>query len=176
MKPELHISKLDAARRQLDVAVRLYFWEDDPVAIHTLTAAAHRLLTDINKARGGEPLLTEALLEFVKPDKKKEAQHLLNSAANYFKHANRDTAETLVFNPSQTEVFLFDASLKYKGLTGEIVPTLGVYLAWFWLGPGSQLVDVTKAGIIERVRAAFPGATRRSFFEEVFPMLAIIEK
>jgi hypothetical protein len=41
---ELHISKLDAAKRQLEVAIRLYFAWGDPVAIHTLAAAAINLL------------------------------------------------------------------------------------------------------------------------------------
>jgi hypothetical protein len=175
MDPELHISKLDAARRQLEVAIRLYFSEDDPVSIHTLTAAAHQVISDINKARGGTPLLKDTILQYVRPGKVEEARRLVNAAANFFKHSDRDAGETLVFKPSQTEVLLMDACLKYKELTGEIVPTLGVYQAWFWLGPGSDIVDITKARIVDRLRASFPGATRRSFFNETLPMVATIE-
>jgi hypothetical protein len=40
---KLKISKLDAAKRQLEVAIRLYFYFGDPVAIHTLTAAAYNI-------------------------------------------------------------------------------------------------------------------------------------
>ena len=59
MTARLQISKLDAARRQLEIAVRLYFAEDDPVSIHTLTSAAYQLLSDINRALGGPPMLKE---------------------------------------------------------------------------------------------------------------------
>lgn len=166
---EMKISKLDAARRQLETAVRLYFSEADPAAIHTLTAAAHRLLSDVNKLRGGAPMLTESLLQNVRPDKVNEATRRLNAAANFFKHGDRDPGDVLAFDPAQTEVMLFDACSKHRDLTGEVVPMLGVYWAWFWLGPGADLVDVTKTRVIDRARAAFPGATKASFFAEVLP-------
>ena len=65
---ELHISKLDAARRQLDTAVRLYFSEADPVSIHTLAAASYQLIVDVNKACGGgaSPMLVDS--QYVKPE------------------------------------------------------------------------------------------------------------
>jgi len=165
----LQISKLDAAKRQLETAVRLYFSEADPVSIHTLTAAAHELLSDVNKSRGGPPMLTESLLQNVRPDKVDEAKRRLSATANFFKHADRDPEEVHAFDPAQTEILLFDACFKYKDLTGELVPTLGVYWGWFWLGPGADLVDVTETKLIDRARAAFPGATKGSFFAEVLP-------
>jgi hypothetical protein len=77
------VTKLDAARRQLDVAVRLYFSSDDPVAIHTLVGAAHRILEDVNKARAGSPTLKSTILSHVRRDKQKEAAKKLNSAQNF---------------------------------------------------------------------------------------------
>jgi hypothetical protein len=41
------ISKLEAARRQLDCAIRLYIAEEDALAVHTLSRAAFRILHDI---------------------------------------------------------------------------------------------------------------------------------
>jgi|SRR5579863_7369766 len=169
---ELQISKLDAARRQLETAVRLYFSEADPVSIHTLTAAAHRLLSDVGESRGATPMLTQSLLQNVRPDKVGEARRRLSAAANFFKHADRDPDDVHEFNPAQTEILLFDACFKYKELTGELVPTLGVYQAWFWLGPGADLVDVTQTKAIDHARSAFPGATRGSFFVNVLPMVS----
>jgi hypothetical protein len=55
------VSKLDAARRQLETAVRLYFCEGDPVSMHTLTSAAYQVLSDINRAQGGRPMLKEQI-------------------------------------------------------------------------------------------------------------------
>ena len=40
----MNISKLDAAKRQLETAVELFFNHKDPVSIHTLTRAVHEIL------------------------------------------------------------------------------------------------------------------------------------
>ncbi len=52
----LEISKLDAAKRQLDTAIRLYFCDGDPVSIHTLAAASYNILRDVTEQIG--PLFT----------------------------------------------------------------------------------------------------------------------
>ena len=122
---DLQISKLDATKRQLETAVRLYFSEADPVSIHTLTWAAYQVLLDLNKTRGGLPMLTELVSSPVLPDKVEEVKRRFSAAANFFKHADRDPVNILTFNPAQTEILLLDASYKYRDLTGETVPTLG---------------------------------------------------
>jgi hypothetical protein len=49
---EASVSKLDAARRQLDAAIRMYLANEDELAIHTLAAAAYRILRDLLEKRG----------------------------------------------------------------------------------------------------------------------------
>jgi hypothetical protein len=46
------ITKLAAARRQLDAAIRMTFANEDELAIHTVAAAAYRVLKDILEKRG----------------------------------------------------------------------------------------------------------------------------
>ena len=162
--PSLRLSKIDAARRQLVTAVRLYFCDEDPVAIHTLVSAAHAVLSDLNHAAAGHPTLKDVIARQVRPDQAKEVRRQLNAAANFFKHANTDPKATFELLTSQTEVFTLDACLKYRELSGELVPVLGVYETWFWLGPGAQFVDVTTGQAIERFRVAFKGASRSSYF------------
>jgi hypothetical protein len=117
---QLTISKLDAARRQLETAIRLYFHQGDPVSIHTLVAAAYNVIRDINKHRGGSKMvMKEQLFEFVKPEKRGEFHDLLNQAENFFKHADRDHDATLEFSPKEAEMLLWDACSKYWELTGE---------------------------------------------------------
>src|SRR5262245_44793158 len=43
----VHLTKIAAAKRQLDTAIRLYFAHDDELSIHTLVAAAFRILRDL---------------------------------------------------------------------------------------------------------------------------------
>ncbi|MBX9893789.1 MAG: hypothetical protein K2Y09_01220 [Nitrosomonas sp.] len=52
----VHITKLAAAQRQLRAAIRLYFIDEDELAIHTVASAAYRLINDLKAARG----MTEA--------------------------------------------------------------------------------------------------------------------
>jgi hypothetical protein len=51
-KGTIQISKIAAAQRQLDAAIRLFFQREDELAIHSITAAAFQLLRDLTKKRG----------------------------------------------------------------------------------------------------------------------------
>lgn len=51
---KVQITKLAAAQRQLDAAIRMYFAGEDDLAIHTIASAAYGLLRDIKKKRGQE--------------------------------------------------------------------------------------------------------------------------
>ena len=48
----IFINKLEAARRQLDAAIRMTFANEDELAIHTVAAAAYRLVRDLLNRRG----------------------------------------------------------------------------------------------------------------------------
>ena len=48
----LHVTKLAAAKRQIQAAIRLFFLEEDELAIHTVASAAYGLLKDLKRDRG----------------------------------------------------------------------------------------------------------------------------
>lgn len=48
----LHVTKLAAAKRQLQCAIRLFFRHEDDLAIHTLASAVYGLLKGIKQDRG----------------------------------------------------------------------------------------------------------------------------
>ena len=48
----IFINKLEAARRQLDAAIRMIFANEDELAIHTVAAAAYRIVRDLLEKRG----------------------------------------------------------------------------------------------------------------------------
>lgn len=47
MDEHIHLSKIEAAKRQLDRAIRLLFNDCDPVAVHTLVGAASVIISDL---------------------------------------------------------------------------------------------------------------------------------
>lgn len=176
--PKLTISKLDAARRQLEIAVRLYFVEADPVSIHTLTSTAYQLLADINKAIGGSPMLKEQVPTWVRPDASDEARRRLNEAANFFKHADRDHEAILEFNSNPTWLWLYDACQKYHELTQEAVPILYAFVVWCWIGPGHDLVKgPEREHVREQLKQMFPnpGLGRATFLHQVLPIVTSLE-
>jgi hypothetical protein len=55
----VEVLKLTAAQRQLDAAIRMSFGKEDSLAIHTVAAAACRLLRDLKGKRGLNVLAEE---------------------------------------------------------------------------------------------------------------------
>lgn len=81
----MKISKLEAARRQLNCAIRLYFNDDDITSVITLSRASFRLLWDLY------PTISED--GFEKPLGKIIEQlgwSKINEIANFLKHADKD--------------------------------------------------------------------------------------
>ncbi|WP_081576655.1 hypothetical protein [Acidithiobacillus thiooxidans] len=125
------IEKLDAARRNLAAAVRLFFEHGDPIAIHTLAAAAQGLVRDVAKYRGLEH--TSILHDHpnIPSEARKEWIKILNEPRNFFKHANKDPNGTLEFDESANEVLLLDACLIMSEVSDQALSELDVYIGWF---------------------------------------------
>jgi hypothetical protein len=131
----LKISKTDAAKRQLETAIRMWFFDGDPVSIHALGAAAHQLVHDLGKARGITAVLRS--LPDIRQEYKKEMLRAVAQDENFFKHADRDPDGLLDFKPITTTFFLMDAVLTYEALTGERPPILRAFQMWMMLqNPG----------------------------------------
>jgi len=133
MPPVLKLIKLDCARRQLEIAIELYFMERDPVSIHTLAGAVYQLLADLNKHRGGKPMLAEpeSLKGIVIPGKEIELSRMMSKAENFFKHADRDPEEVIDFHPEANEHIIWEACIKYAELAGEQTPGMQAMNLWF---------------------------------------------
>jgi len=76
--PENVIDQFDAARRQLDCALRLWLVDEDSLAIHTLAYAACCLLCDLFGSQ-----TADVLREF-------EGSQNFGEVPNFLKHADRD--------------------------------------------------------------------------------------
>lgn len=144
----MDISKLDAAKRQLDTAINLYFRDADPISIHTLTAAAHQILMDLSKPEGIKSFMKDTSI--IRKGKEKEFLALINEAENFFKHADQDPHALLKFIPEQTEALLLDAVEMYMQLTKEMPEDMTVYRVWFLLNNPEIVSDKTKGNLKEK--------------------------
>jgi len=128
----VYISKIDAAKRQLEIAIRFFLSNGDIVAIHTLTAATYNILRDLSNLQNKPVLVKEKMLEMVKPQHKKMVRDKINKAENFFKHADKDPDKLLEFNPNITEFLLWDACATYFSLTLEKTPLMSTFNVWFF--------------------------------------------
>ena len=170
----LPISKFDAARRQLETAVRLYFSHGDPVSIHTLASAALQILTDLSQNLGTKPeTLRGVLMQYIRKEHLDEIERKLAESENFFKHADRDPAKTLEFAVGQSEIVLLDAIAIYAHLTSEQVPLFIVYRAWFLLEAGKEFAAKEEyEAVLRTLRADFKLSSRERFFSEMLPVAA----
>lgn len=127
----IKISKLDAARRQLDSAIRLWFSSDDPVTIHALVWAAYQIIQDINNKKGDKSItLLELTRSIVKPEHVEDAMRHLRKAMTFFKHANRDPHDILEFNPEESEHIMLLAIKGIESLGEQVSDVQRVFILW----------------------------------------------
>ena len=153
---KLKLDKIEVASRELDVAIRLWFQEEDPVSIHLLSCSAYQIVNDVNKDRDGPELLYNSLI--FKEEYRKEAVRRLKEEYNFFKHADKDPSATIEFNPEITPgMMLFTAfGLKVLGQpTNELREAFATYLAI--LRP-----KILKEPLKSQMISAFPPDMRKS--------------
>lgn len=127
----IKVSKIDAARRQLDTAIQLYFNDFDSISIHTLTGAAHGILRNLCRKNNGGSLFDFLEKNFVRTEKITEFRKSVTKARNHFKHANSDHDFVLDFNPGINDYFIYDSCLMYQALTSEPSKYQKIFSLWF---------------------------------------------
>jgi len=161
------VSKVDAARRQLETAVTLYFHEGDPVSIHTLTCAAYEVLRRINK---GTPMIKDWMKDYIKPEYVKKFGSKLNEAQNFFKHADRDAEKTLTFEPRTTHILLLDACWAYKRIAQERLPLLAIFEMWAATTWGKHYITVPGLDLSDPEVVKWASLSRQEFFNTFVPV------
>ncbi len=98
------ITKLEAAARQLDVAISLWFRDEDLIAVHTLAAASHQVVHDIVQQNKGPDLIFNTLS--IKDEYRKGFIRLMKEPQNFFKHADKDPQGEIDFYHAMPEFFI----------------------------------------------------------------------
>jgi hypothetical protein len=152
------ISKTGAAQRQLDTAIELYFAGADPVAIHTLAAAAYELTKALRERKGLPDEITDAII----PGREAEFRQLWNQAQNFFKHADRDGDAVLEFDPAHTELRLYVASF-YFGALAPRTEAMLAFAAWYSMHNVELLLDPQLQALLRTARTKWASMTRVEF-------------
>jgi hypothetical protein len=129
---KIRISKLEAARRQLDGAIELWFREADPIVVHAVISGAYQISQDLNAQRGNRDSTLAGWAELhIKPGHAKEALQIMRKPWNFLKHADRDPDDTLEFDPAATA---YEILLALHGLMALGVQTSDLQTAFlYWI-------------------------------------------
>ena len=121
------VRKIDAAARELDTAVMLWFKGEDAVSIHLLACSAYQIVNDLCPS---DELLYNSLV--FKDEYRREVNTSLKSAYNFFKHADNDADGVIDFRPSMNFLFIMFCC-KGLQLLG-VKPTIrrDAFMLYFW--------------------------------------------
>lgn len=168
------ISKLEAAKRQLDQAIRLFFEERDALSIHTLASAAQGILRDIARATGAHNLSILHDHPQIPAEHRKAWINAINAPRNFLKHADNDPDGTIEFNDADNETLLLDAVLLYGTVAQEYLSSASVYIGWFTTKHSQLRAAVANNQIGEYcVRNKIPHSNKKAFLELVDAKLLI---
>jgi len=127
---KIKVNKEEAARRQIDAAIRMLFENEDPIAIHTITMAGFRILRDLTASRD-DSYMHKMAQSIIKPGMEGKFWGAMNSFSNFLKHAETDSDE--IFDNVQEEVndvTLVIAALYYQDLGHQFTPEMLTITGW----------------------------------------------
>ena len=130
---KIRVNKPDAARRQIDMAIELFFDQRDPVLVHSLAMAAFRILADLVKAKG---LKDQSIIgkfdKMIRPGMERVFWGHIHGAANFFKHADRDPDEILDDRDERiNDGALWMCVMLYVELGYAPTPEMKAFNGWF---------------------------------------------
>ena len=127
----IRLNKPEAARRQIDAAIRLLFSGEDPAAIHTLAMAGFQILRDL-VSKKNVSVMEQYFDAIIKPGMKGAFWSSVGSLANFLKHADRDPDKIHDgIEECANDAVLFVACTYYHDLGYSFTPEMWAMLFWF---------------------------------------------
>jgi hypothetical protein len=161
---EIKVKKMDAARRQLKTAVRLWFDDSDPVSVHTLALAAYGILHTIPRKRGESGLLFDSFA--IKKEMRNDWAKLLREQANFFKHADRDPEGEVSFALFANEVFILFSIMALSKMGEPLELEERAFLGWHSMMRPHLVKEELRNNLPPVAIEQFRGMSGRQFFEE----------
>lgn len=174
-EPTQTVTKVEAAHRQINEAIRLWFEGRDDVAVFTLAASGHQIIHDLNKAAGGEKLLFDS--PSIKKEFHRDWQDSLKKAWNFFKHADRaaerDPNAQLEFNTTLVIDFILFSTKGLRQLGIKHSPVEVLFHFWLGLHRSDWLISKEKFraefNLDEQSEVTFRSLSRPEFFRTFYP-------
>lgn len=169
---KIKLNKFDAAERQLLLAIRLFFAEEDSVSIHTLAEAAGQVLYDIGKSKNVHSIVRD--MTYIKPGMQKEWLQGIFAARNFFKHADKDKESQLEFNPDVNDFSLWDACQMHQQIKKASNVEVFIFTTWFYLRYDNLIEDDSPIKLLQqkaKQTGTLPNHNNKKMFAEVLSSL-----
>jgi hypothetical protein len=150
----IRVNKMDVARRQLDAAIRMTFAGEDPVAVHTVAAAGHRIIRDICESRG-DIAGYQHFTDWIASGHEGEFWQAINRSANFFKHADKDANTIHEMNEDETDFLIVLASKWYGDLGFTQSLEMRCFAGWFAMCHPKSFTPAARAAMKGVIEAQF---------------------
>jgi hypothetical protein len=173
------LSHIEAAHRQLRLAVHLFFNGGDPVCIHSLACNAREIYETQCKERGVSRFFDDVQAAF--PGRaERDLWNTINDARNFLKHRRKPPLDMLDFHDDFNVYTLLAASHDGQVLCGEMMPIESrVYLAWITATHEAMAIDYMPMGLndfyVLGIDSQFPGLRQAPFEEKLRFGRALLE-
>jgi hypothetical protein len=152
------ITKLEAAQRQLTTAIRMFFADGDPVAVHTLVCAA-REIYEKHCRKAGQGRMFDFLQASNPGRAEKELWNLLNAARNFFKHEGDSLDQSIEFDDTMNDFAILSACTDCATLCSPNQPVeVQAFSIWF-----VAVESPDEQAMTEAEKALWAKASRRCF-------------
>ena len=149
------LSKIEVARCQLAVAIRLFFDDRDFVSIYTLAANAWEIVDVLCKANGVESYSKQARENI--PDDKSLKRDCINPYRNFFKHADRDPDGILEkFSDDKNDHLLFSVVEDLLRLEQIKLFECVIFQPWYLAVYEEKIAPEARDKFLPKVRDIFP--------------------
>lgn len=162
---KIKVTKLNAAQRQFQTSIHLWFTGGDPVAIHTLASASHEIIHTLFKRAGLHGLLFDT--DYIKDEFRRDWAQLLKRSSWFFKHAREDPDGEIEFDPNTNEGILVACLSGLQRLGASFGMEERCLLLWLKIHHPTWFPQhVTKDGIPINLFQRFGHIDRYDFLED----------
>jgi hypothetical protein len=125
------IDALEAARRNVDAAIRMLFSGEDPLPVHLVVAAAFRVLHELAQTSRAVPP-NDQIKKFLRPEGEEVFYRALQDAATFIKHAEQDPRAILQeFTEERNDFEIAISCLYLECLEAKASHEVQAFLWWF---------------------------------------------
>jgi hypothetical protein len=129
---EIRVSKIEAAKRQIELSIRLLFQNEDPIGILTLAAAGFRILRDLGEEADAKA--HHHLKKIIKVGMEGKLWKAFNRPADFLKHAE-NVHDGILDNIQEeaNDVLILFACFYYKDLGHRWTLQMVAFITWYML-------------------------------------------